>query len=67
MKTMPMGLTSTPLISYRDIRTEETDLFEDALGLNSQFSDVIALLHQLDLRPDKKTTLKLIEKIRHEG
>ncbi len=30
-----MGLNSTPFISYRDIKTENIDLFEDAWGLNS--------------------------------
>jgi hypothetical protein len=60
----PMGLTSTPFLSYHDIKTDGIDLFEDAWGLNPQFGDVIQFLQQLKPVPGKKLTRRLIEKIR---
>jgi len=61
---MPMGLTSTPLLSYRDIKTEGTDLFEDAFGFYPEFRDVIELLKQVKPVPGKRLTRRLIEKLR---
>jgi hypothetical protein len=63
----PMGLNSTPFISYHDIKVENIDLFEDAWGLNSEFSDVIYLLRQVQPAPGKRLTRRLIEKIRRHG
>ena len=60
----PMGLTSTPFISYRDIKVKDVDLFEDAWGLNSEFRDVITLLRQIKPVPGRRLTKRLIEKIR---
>jgi len=60
----PMGLTSTHLISYHDIRVNGIDLIEDAWGLNSEFYDVIDFLGQIQPVPGKHLTKKLIEKIR---
>jgi hypothetical protein len=62
----PMGLTSTPFISYRDIKVNEIDLFEDAWGFNNEFSDVIYLLGQIKAEPGKKMTKRLIKKIRNQ-
>ena len=61
---MPMDLTSTPFLSYRDIKTDSIDLFEDAFGMQSQFSDVIGILKQVKPVPGKQLTHRLIEKIR---
>jgi hypothetical protein len=61
----PMGLTSTPLLSYHDIKTGEIDLFEDAFGFCQQFSDVIGLLKQVRPVPEKRLTSRLIGKIRN--
>jgi hypothetical protein len=60
----PMGLTSTPFLLYRDIKTEEIDLFEDAWGFYPQFSDVIDLLRQVKPVPGKRLTRRLIANIR---
>jgi len=60
----PMGLNSTPFLSYRDIKVEETDLIEDAWGLTSEFCDVIDLLGLLKVDPGKRLTKNLINKIR---
>jgi len=64
MKTMPMGLNSTPFLSYHDIRTENIDLIEDAFGIDSEFHDVIAILGTLKTDPGKRLTKTLIQKIR---
>jgi hypothetical protein len=60
----PMGLNSTHFISYRDIKTENIDLYEDAWGLSSEYYDVIDLLTLAKPEPSKRLTKKLIEKIR---
>ena len=62
----PMGLNSTPFISYHDIKVEDIDLFEDAWGLNSEFCDVIDLLRQIKVVPGRRLTKRLIEKIRKQ-
>ena len=59
-----MGLTSTPFLSYHDIKTAGIDLYEDAFGLCQQFNDVIGLLQQLKPVPEQKLTQRLIGKIR---
>ena len=66
MKTMPMGLISTQFISYHNIKVNDTDLFEDAWGVNSEFSDVIKFLDQVKPVPEIQLTIKLIAKIRNE-
>ena len=60
----PMGLTSTPFISYHNIKVKNVDLFEDAWGLNSEFGDVIELLRQINAVPGRRMTKRLMEKIR---
>ena len=60
----PMGLNSTPFISYHDINVKDVDLFEDAFGLNTEFCDVIDRLRQIKVVPERRLTEKLIEKIR---
>ena len=60
----PMGLNSTQFISYRDIRVEDVDLFEDAWGFNCDYCDVINLIRQVKIEPGKCLTKKLFEKIR---
>jgi hypothetical protein len=59
----PMGLTSTPFISYHKIKIENVDLIEDAWGLNTRFSDVIDLLQQVKPVPEDDLVEKLICKI----
>jgi hypothetical protein len=63
----PMGLTSTPFISYHDIKVKDVDLFEDAWGFDSEFGDVINLLRQVNVVSGKRLTKRLIEKIRKNG
>jgi hypothetical protein len=62
----PMGLNSTPFISYHEIDVEEIDLIEDAWGFNSEFCEVIELLDQTKVVTPRYLTKKLIEKIRKQ-
>jgi hypothetical protein len=59
-----MVLTSTPFISYQEISTKETDLFEDAWGLNSDFFDVIKLLEDYEPVPERNLISSLIAHFR---
>ena len=60
----PMVLNSTPFIKFRDIRVENIDLIEDAIGLNAEFCDVIEVLRQIYVVPERSLTTSLIKKIR---
>jgi hypothetical protein len=60
----PMELISTPLITYRNIKVKNIDLFEDAWGLNSEFNDVITQLHRVKPIPGRGLTRNLMIKIR---
>jgi len=59
-----MVLISTPLITFRDIRIKDIDLIEDAMGLNTEFCDVIDLLRKINSVPERSLTTSLIKKIR---
>jgi hypothetical protein len=63
----PMGLTSTPFLSYREIQVENIDIYDDAWGFYQEFSDVINLLEQLKPVPKKKLTKRLIERVRQQN
>jgi hypothetical protein len=62
----PMGLISTQFITYHNIKVNTLDLFEDAWGLSSEYSDVIGLLRQIKAVPERRLTKRLIKKIRKE-
>ena len=62
-----MGLTSTPFISYHEIKVDDKDILEDAWGLNSDFCDVISFLGRIDPDPGDKLIARLIEKISKQG
>jgi hypothetical protein len=63
----PMELISTPFISYHNIKVKNVDLIEDAWGFNSEFSDVIFLLRQINVVPGRRLTKRLLEKIRKQS
>ncbi len=44
-----MDLNFTHFAKYSDIEVDEIDLYEDAWGLNAEFSDVIRFLDQLNI------------------
>ena len=60
----PMGLISTPFISYHEIDVSETDLLDDAWGLNTGYSDVIQLLDEYKPEPGSELISSLIEHAR---
>jgi hypothetical protein len=64
---VPMGLISTPFISFHDIEVDEIDLYGDAWGFNSEFGDVIQLLEMVRIVPEKRLTDRLIEKIKKQA
>lgn len=59
-----MDLISTPLITFSDIKVENIDLIEDAWGLNSEFYDVIDILHLIKTVPGRCLTRNLMKKLR---
>ena len=59
-----MGLTSTQLITYSEIEIKNIDLFEDAFGIRSEFSDVIAFLKTATFEPGKGLLKKLSDRIK---
>ncbi|MBP7730374.1 MAG: hypothetical protein KA114_01925 [Bacteroidales bacterium] len=58
---LPVNLISTQLISYSDINSEETDIYDDAWGFSSEFADVLNFLGTIDDEPPSTTTEKLLE------
>ena len=56
-----MVSTSTPFITYREIYVEETDIYNDAWGFNSEFQDVISQLGEFDSSPGDKMARQLID------
>jgi hypothetical protein len=58
-----MDLNSTPLIKYHEIRVDETDIYDDAWGFNSNFSDVLNFLGKIDDTPACEMSQRLIEMI----
>ena len=59
-----MGLTSTQLITYSEIEIKNIDLFEDAFGIRSEFSDVISFLRMASFEPEKDLLMKLSDRIK---
>lgn len=63
----PMGLNSTPFLSYREIQTDKIDLFEDAFGIYAQFNDVIGILDLVKPVPGKRLTRRVIKAARRHS
>ena len=59
-----MGLTSTQFIVYSEIEVKNIDLFEDAFGIRSEFSDVIAYLKLASFEPGKDLLMRLSDRIK---
>jgi len=60
---LPMDLTSARFISYSEINTDDTDLYEDAWGIPSEFNDVFALLERDKTVPTVELTKRLSDLI----
>ncbi len=58
---LPVNLTSTQLISYRNINTDEVDIYDDAWGFAYEFADVLDFLGTVDAEPPSDATEKLLE------
>lgn len=58
-----MGLTSTQIVTYREIDVKDADLIEDAFGFNCDFNDVVACLRKVRFEPGEAITKRLIDKI----
>ena len=59
-----MGLIFTQLVAYSEIEVNDTDLFEDAFGIRTEFSDIIDLLKTASFEPDKDLVKRLMGRIR---
>jgi hypothetical protein len=59
-----MGIKSTPFITFHEINVTDTDLLEDAWGLNSEFCDVIGFLGRIKPEPDSHLIGSLIELVK---
>jgi len=55
-----MDLTSTPLLKYEEINVDSTDIYDDAWGFVSEFSDVLDFLGKVDNSPAGKMGERLI-------
>ena len=60
---LPMGLTSTQFITYSEIEVKNIDLFVDAFGIRTEFSDVITFLRMASFEPGKDLLKKLSDRI----
>lgn len=61
-----MDINSTPFISYREINVDDTDLFDDAWGFDTEFSDVIGFLGTFETVTGTHVTERLIGLIRNQ-
>lgn len=58
-----MGLISTPFLTYREIKTADSDLIEDAFALRTEFSEVYEFLGSIDCRPRDAMVEQLVKRI----
>jgi len=62
-----MGLTSTQIVTYREINVKDADLIEDAFGFNYDFIDVVSFLRKVRIEPGEVLTKRLIDRIENYG
>jgi hypothetical protein len=63
----PMDRNFTQFISYHEIDIQGIDLYEDAWGLFCEYGDMINLLRENEIKPGKRLTSQLMEKIRKQN
>jgi len=56
-----MELISTPTLKYDEIEVKATDIYDDAWGFNSEFSDVFSVLGKPDYTPADRMGERLIK------
>jgi hypothetical protein len=61
----PMDKNSTRFISLNEIKTHGIDLYEDAWGIFCD-SEMLDLLRTNEIKPGKRITNQLIDKIRKQ-
>ncbi len=61
-----MGQKFTPFLTFNEIKTDGTDLIDDAWGFSACFGDVMSLLDRLDPEPQNALTDSLIIRIRQQ-
>lgn len=59
-----MDIKIIPFTSNSDIEVDEIDLYEDAFGLNTEFTDVIRELSKLNVSPGDKITQSLMDRVK---
>lgn len=59
-----MDIKIIPFTSNPDIEVDEIDLYEDAFGLNTEFTDVIRELSKLNVSPGDKITQSLMDRVK---
>ena len=62
-----MDLTSTPFVKYQEIKVDSTDIYDDAWGFSTDFSDVLNFLGKIDNTPAGDMSERLIEIISSRG
>jgi hypothetical protein len=62
-----MDINSTPFVKYHEIKVDETDIYDDAWGFNTEFNDVLCFLDRIDITPPGKMSERLIEMIHSRG
>jgi len=63
----PMVLNSTPFLSYREIKTDNIDLFADAFGIYAQFNDVIGILDLVKPVPGKRFIRRVAHNVKRKS
>ncbi len=63
----PMGLNSTPYLSYQEILVDDIDIYDDAWGFYPEFNDVIDLLKQVKPVAGRRLTNRLLKRIRQNN
>lgn len=59
----PVIETSLPFLSYQDLDVSEIDVYDDAWGFTSQFSEVFRKLSLASPEPSESVMVRLMEKI----
>ncbi|HLN22067.1 MAG TPA: hypothetical protein VK213_13320 [Bacteroidales bacterium] len=59
-----MDFRFSPVVSHSDIDVDDIDPYEDAWGLNAEFTDVIEVLCTLSPSPGDTLTENLIQKVK---
>jgi len=62
-----MKETFTPLLTFNDLRTYNTDLFSDAFGIDNELSTILPLRETVIDEPSDEVLAGLFERISHNA